>query len=65
MAVASVSSSWVLSTSPSIRLAPSRPAMMQADEEPRPRAMGMGLVWTIFKGGMRLPTRSNRLLAER
>ena len=65
MAVASVSSSCVLSTSPSIRFAPSRPAMMQAEEEPRPRAMGMGFVWVILRGGICLPTFSNSPLAER
>ena len=65
MEVASVSSSCVLSTSPSIRLAPSRPAMMQAEEEPRPRAMGMGFVWVILRGGICLPTFSNRPFAER
>ena len=65
MEVASVSSSCVLSTSPSIRFAPSRPAMMQAEDEPRPRAMGMALVWTSLRGGMVLPTLSNRPLAER
>ena len=65
MEVASVSSSWVLSTSLSIRLAPNRPAMMQAEEEPRPLAMGMGFVCTILRGGMVLPTLSNRPLAER
>ena len=59
MEVASVSSSWVLSTSPSIRFAPSRPAMMQAEDEPRPRAIGMALVWTSLRGGMVLPTLSN------
>jgi len=39
--------------------------MMQADEEPRPRAMGMGLVWVILRGGICLPIFSNSPLAER
>ncbi len=39
--------------------------MMQAEDEPRPRAIGMALVWTILRGGMVLPTLSNRPLAER
>ena len=36
-----------------------------AEEEPRPRAMGMGFVWVILRGGICLPAFSNSPFAER
>ena len=47
MAVASVSIWRSVSLSPSRALAPMMPATMQAELEPRPRAIGISLRWVM------------------
>ena len=65
MAVASVSICRLVSLPPSRALAPRMPATMQAELEPRPRAMGISLRWVIRSPRSGMPSWSYTTRAER